>query len=49
MAYYELENWDPGEVFVDGRYISSDTWYDGEGKPFQPQAHYPNRVSERIA
>jgi len=36
----ELENWDPGEVFVDGRYISSDTWYDGEGKPFQPQVHY---------
>jgi choline dehydrogenase-like flavoprotein len=36
----ELENWDPGEVFVDGRYMSSDTWYDGEGKPFQPQVHY---------
>ncbi len=36
----ELENWDPGEVFVDGRYISPDTWYDGEGKPFQPQVHY---------
>jgi choline dehydrogenase-like flavoprotein len=35
-----LENWDPAEVFVDGRYISSDTWYDGEGKPFQPQVHY---------
>jgi choline dehydrogenase-like flavoprotein len=36
----ELENWDPGPVFVDGRYMSSDTWYDGEGKPFQPQVHY---------
>src|ERR1700733_6273856 len=36
----ELENWDPGEVFVDGRYISADTWYDAEGKPFQPQVHY---------
>jgi choline dehydrogenase-like flavoprotein len=36
----ELENWDPGEVFVDGRYMSSDTWYDAEGKPFQPQVHY---------
>jgi choline dehydrogenase-like flavoprotein len=36
----ELENWDPGEVFVDGRYISPDTWYDGAGKPFQPQVHY---------
>lgn len=21
----ELENWDPGQVFVDGRYISPDT------------------------
>ena len=24
----ELGNWDPEQVFVDGRYISSDTWYD---------------------
>ncbi len=36
----ETENWDPGPVFVDGRYISSDTWYDGDGTPFQPQVHY---------
>ena len=36
----EMENWQPGPVFVDGRYISHDTWYDGEGKPFQPQVHY---------
>jgi choline dehydrogenase-like flavoprotein len=36
----ELGNWDPGEVFVDGRYISSDTWFDGDGTPFQPQIHY---------
>jgi len=36
----ELENWDPGPVFVDGRYISPDTWYDGDGQPFQPQVHY---------
>ena len=28
----EMENWDPGEVFVKGRYISPDTWYDGDGK-----------------
>src|SRR6185437_10661082 len=26
--------------FVDGRYTSPDTWYDGGGKPFQPQVHY---------
>jgi choline dehydrogenase-like flavoprotein len=36
----ELENWDPGPVFVDGRYISADTWYDEAGAPFQPQVHY---------
>jgi choline dehydrogenase-like flavoprotein len=36
----EMENWDPGPVFVDGRYISTDTWYDGDGTPFQPQVHY---------
>jgi len=36
----ELGNWNPGEVFVDGKYISPDTWYDGNGTPFQPQSHY---------
>ncbi|HEX6310590.1 MAG TPA: GMC family oxidoreductase [Acidimicrobiia bacterium] len=36
----EMANWDPEQVFVDGRYISSDTWYDADGKPFQPQIHY---------
>ncbi len=36
----EMENWDPGAVFVGGRYISADTWYDADGKPFQPQVHY---------
>jgi choline dehydrogenase-like flavoprotein len=36
----ETENWDPGQVFVDGRYMSPDTWYDGNGTPFQPQVHY---------
>jgi choline dehydrogenase-like flavoprotein len=36
----EMENWDPGPVFVDGRYISPDTWYDANGTPFQPQVHY---------
>src|SRR5262249_15550549 len=29
----ELPNWEPEPVFVDGRYISSDTWYDGDGTP----------------
>jgi choline dehydrogenase-like flavoprotein len=36
----ELDNWDPDAVFVDGRYISKDTWYDEQGKAFQPQVHY---------
>jgi choline dehydrogenase-like flavoprotein len=36
----EMQNWDPGAVFVDGRYISEDRWYDPAGTPFQPQVHY---------
>jgi choline dehydrogenase-like flavoprotein len=36
----ELENWDATEVFVNNRYVSKDTWYDADGKPFQPQIHY---------
>ena len=27
-------------MFVDNRYVSADTWYDAEGKAFQPQIHY---------
>jgi choline dehydrogenase-like flavoprotein len=36
----EMSNWDPAAVFMDGRYVSPDTWYDKDGKPFQPQVHY---------
>jgi len=36
----ELDNWEPKPVFVDGKYISADTWYDRDGKAFQPQVHY---------
>ena len=36
----EPANWSADEVFVDGRYMSEDTWYDAKGKPFQPQVHY---------
>lgn len=36
----EMDNWDPEPVFVDGKYITKDTWYDSDGKPFQPQVHY---------
>jgi choline dehydrogenase-like flavoprotein len=36
----EMDNWDPKPVFVDGKYISKDTWFGADGKPFQPQVHY---------
>src|SRR5215510_932440 len=36
----EPENWDAAAVFVDNRYVSPETWYDANGKPFQPQIHY---------
>ncbi|HSB39990.1 MAG TPA: GMC family oxidoreductase [Gaiellaceae bacterium] len=36
----EPANWLAQDVFVDNRYVSPDTWYDGKGKPFQPQVHY---------
>ncbi len=36
----EAENWSAEEVFVKNRYVSEDTWYDKDGKPFQPGVHY---------
>ncbi len=36
----EPENWLAQDVFAENRYVSPDTWYDDEGKPFQPQIHY---------
>jgi choline dehydrogenase-like flavoprotein len=36
----EKQNWDVTEVFVKNRYVSKDTWYDKDGKPFQPGVHY---------
>jgi len=36
----EALNWDAKAVFVDNRYISPDSWYDSNGKAFQPQVHY---------
>src|SRR5215475_11745084 len=36
----ELDNWNPKPVFVTGKYISKDTWFDRDGKQFQPQVHY---------
>jgi choline dehydrogenase-like flavoprotein len=36
----EMDNWNPAPVFIDGKYISKDTWYDADGTAFQPQVHY---------
>jgi len=36
----EKQNWDTTEVFVKNRYVSKDTWYDKDNKPFQPGVHY---------
>ncbi len=36
----EPQNWSASDVFVDGRYVSPETWYDADGKPFAPQVHY---------
>ncbi len=36
----EPHNWSAQDVFIDGRYVSPDTWYDANGKAFQPQIHY---------
>jgi len=36
----EALNWDVAAVFEHNRYISSETWYDRDGRPFQPQVHY---------
>jgi len=36
----ELENWDPKAVFVENRYVAEETWFDSDGKAFQPQIHY---------
>ena len=36
----EPQNWSAADVFVENRYVSPDTWYDAQGKAFQPQVHY---------
>jgi choline dehydrogenase-like flavoprotein len=36
----EPRNWLAQDVFVDNRYVSEETWYDADGKAFQPQVHY---------
>ncbi|PWT89757.1 MAG: dehydrogenase, partial [Proteobacteria bacterium] len=36
----EAGNWNVHDVFGQNRYISPETWYLPDGKPFQPQVHY---------
>lgn len=36
----EKENWDPGAVFAQGRYKTTEVWYDQSGHEFHPGTHY---------
>jgi choline dehydrogenase-like flavoprotein len=36
----EPQNWLATDVFVDGRYISADTWHYSDGSSFNPEVHY---------
>src|SRR5438046_5170182 len=36
----DAENGMAEEVFVKNRYVSTETWYDRHGEPFQPGVHY---------
>lgn len=36
----EKENWDPKEVFTNGRYRTTEKWYDKDDQPFSPYTHY---------
>jgi choline dehydrogenase-like flavoprotein len=36
----ERENWEVQEVVVKRRYDAGETWFDAEGKPFNPRAYY---------
>jgi choline dehydrogenase-like flavoprotein len=36
----EPENWDSAEVFSRERYLSGETWFDQDGRPFRPHQQY---------
>jgi choline dehydrogenase-like flavoprotein len=36
----ELDNWDSEAVFVRGKYLAPEHWYDGRGHEFQPEVNY---------
>ncbi|WP_043833733.1 GMC oxidoreductase [Muricoccus aerilatus] len=36
----ERDNWNPGAVFVDGKYQATETWHGADGSSFHPGLHY---------
>ena len=36
----ERDNWETQAVFVRGKYLASEVWYDGHGREFQPEVNY---------
>jgi choline dehydrogenase-like flavoprotein len=36
----ELDNWSSTAVFVRGKYLAPEQWYDGHGNEFQPEVNY---------
>jgi choline dehydrogenase-like flavoprotein len=36
----EPENWDSAEVFTNERYLSGETWFDKDDRPFRPHQQY---------
>jgi hypothetical protein len=36
----EKANWDPGAVFADGRYKTTELWHDAAGHVFRPEMNY---------
>ena len=36
----ERDNWDTKAVFVRGKYLASESWYDRHGNEFQPEVNY---------
>ena len=36
----ERDNWETQAVFVRGKYLAPEVWYDGQGRDFQPEVNY---------
>ena len=36
----ERDNWETQAVFVRGKYLAPEVWYDGHGRDFQPEVNY---------